>query len=316
MPLNSPNLSLLRAWRLAAVALLLAAGMPAMATTAGSPALTGKSTGQILAAGDRRVLVLGLQGEVLWEYPTQLTHDVWKLANGNVLFADGETVTEVTPAKRVVFQYRPALQEGGGAYACQRLPDGRTLIGENSTGRVLEVDAQTNIVFSLQTTPSRPKEHHNMRMARKLANGNYLVCHSGQRQVKEYTPAGKVVWEVTVPGRLAYAAVRTSENTTLVSSLEQITEYDAAGRAVWQCATGDLKDVQVRNLTGFHRLPDGSLLIGCYQAYQDGQGCGLLRVSRDRQVLWSYSHPQSDTTMMPVQALSAEGQCLPGPCLR
>ena len=48
-----------------------------------------------------------------------------------------------------------------------------------------------------------------MRMARKLENGNYLVCHSGARPVKEYTPKGEVVWEIKEPGALAFAAIRT-----------------------------------------------------------------------------------------------------------
>ena len=62
-----------------------------------------------------------------------------------------------------------------------------------------------------------------MRMARKLANGNYLVCHSGARLVKEYTPKGEVVWEVKVPGLLAFAADPDAETaTTLVSCLDQV----------------------------------------------------------------------------------------------
>ena len=158
---------------------------------AAEPSIAGQPSGQILAAGDRRVMVLSPAGEVLWEYPTKLTHDAWMLPSGNVLFADGETVTEVTREKQVVFQYRAAEQKGGGTYACQRLPDGKTFVGENSTGRLLELDPDGKVVFALQTSPFQTGEHHNMRMARKLANGNYLVCHSGARLVKEYTPRAK-----------------------------------------------------------------------------------------------------------------------------
>lgn len=160
---------------------------------------------------------------MVWEYPAKLVHDVWMLENGNVLFADGDTVTEVTPEKRVVFQYKSESQQGGGTYACQRLDNGRTLIGENSTGRVLEVDSTGKVLFSLQTQPFKAGQHHNMRMARKLVSGNYLVCHSGARQVKEYTPKGEVVWEVKAPGGLAFAALRTPRGTTVVSSLDRST---------------------------------------------------------------------------------------------
>ena len=98
------------------------------ATTQG--AATGNLGGRVLTAGDRRVMILSPAGEVLWQYPTQLTHDVWMLGDGHVLFADGETVTEVTPEKKVVFQYRAQEQKGGGTYSCQRLANGDTLVGE------------------------------------------------------------------------------------------------------------------------------------------------------------------------------------------
>lgn len=278
--------------------------------------IVGEPAGRILTAGDQRVMVLSPTGEILWQYPTKLTHDIWMLAGGNVLFADGEAVTEVTAEKKTVFQYRPAQQKGGGTYACQRLPDGKTLVGENSTGRILEIGAEGGIAFALQTSPFKSGDHQNLRMARKLPNGHYLVCHSGARLVKEYDASGKVTWEVSVPGPLAFAAIRTPNGNTLVSSLDQVTEFDLKGNVVWECTVRDLGDAAVRNLTGIHRLPNGNLVVGCYRAYQDGRGCGLLEFSRDKKVIWRYMDPTADGTMMPVQMLSQAGTPLPGPCLR
>ena len=284
---------------------------------AAQPSIIGQPSGQILTAGDQRVMVLSPAGEVLWEYPTKLTHDVWMLPSGNVLFADGETVTEVTRGKQVVFQYRAAEQKGGGTYACQRLPDGKTFVGENSTGRLLELDPEGKVAFSLQTSPCQTGQHHNMRMARKLQNGNYLVCHSGARLVKEYTPKGEVVWEVKVPGSLAFAAIRTPSGSTLVSCLDRVVEYDPSGKTIWECRTEELAPaVTLRNLTGINLLPNGDVVAGCYQAYANGQGCGLLEISRDKKVVWNYSEPKRDQTMMAVQLLSTEGKPLTGDVLR
>lgn len=278
--------------------------------------IVGDPAGRILAAGDQRVMLLSPTGGILWEYPTKLTHDIWMLPSGNVLFADGETVTEVTPEKKVIFQYRPAQQKGGGAYACQPLPDGKTLVGENSTGRVLEVGADGRIAFSLQTSPFKFGDHQNLRMARKLPNGHYLVCHSGARLVKEYDVSGKATWEVKVKGPLAFAAIRTPEGTTLVSSLDEVTEFDSSGGIVWECAVQDLSGAAVRNVTGIHRLSNGNLVAGCYRAYRDGRGCGLLEFSREKKVIWHYTDPTADNTMMAVQMLTWAGTPLPGPCLR
>jgi outer membrane protein assembly factor BamB len=225
-------------------------------------------------------------------------------------------VTEITRAHKIAWQYQAELQKGGGTYACQRLANGNTLVGENSTGRVLEVDGAGKVVFALNTTPCQPGDHQNMRMARKLASGNYLVCHSGAQLVKEYTPKGEVVWEVKAPGALAFAAIRTANDTTLVSSLDQITEFDRAGKKVWQFTTRDPEGVKIRNMTGLHLQRDGSLVIGCYQAYDQGEGSALFMINRDKQILWRYANPKADGTMMAVQLLSPEGRSAPGPCQR
>lgn len=292
------------------LALLLAAGAASAGPFAGTP------EGKILASGDNRVVILSPAGEVEWEYRTGLTHDAWMLPSGNVLLADGASVREVTPEKKVVFEYRPDAKHGDAVYACQRLANGNTLVGENATGRVLEVDPTGKVVFSLQTAPFKEGNHHNMRMARKLENGNYLVCQSGAHVVKEYKPDGTVVLEIPVPS-IAFSAIRTPQGTTLVASLGQIQEFDAQGKKVWEFSTKDAAGLTITNMTGMHLLPNGNIAVGVYSAYtKDGQGCGLLEVSRDKKVVWSFSDPKFARSMMAVQVLSAEGKALPGMCLR
>lgn len=45
-----------------------------------------------------------------------------------VLYADGN-ITEVTRDHTVVFSYKPEIQKGGGAFSCQRLPNGNVVTG-------------------------------------------------------------------------------------------------------------------------------------------------------------------------------------------
>jgi len=277
--------------------------------------VTGAMSGKVLASGARRVMILDAKGQIEWEYPTALTHDAWKLENGNVLFADGNSVTEVTPDKKVVFQYKSAEQKGGGTYACQRLDGGNTLVGENSTGKVLEIDPSGKVVFELQTAPYKQGNHHNMRMARKLKSGNYLVCHSGAKTVKEYTPKGEVVLEIKVDN-IAFSAIRTPGGNTLVANLSHIAEYDPSGKVVWSFANTDIPDLTITNMTGMHLLPNGHIATGCYGAYKGGKGTGLLEITRDKKLVWAYSNPKSDGTMMAIEVLDKEGKPLAGPTLR
>ncbi|MGA2498073.1 MAG: hypothetical protein ABSH20_10045 [Tepidisphaeraceae bacterium] len=277
--------------------------------------VTGKMPGNVLAGGSNRVFILNPEGKVVWEHKTGLVHDAWMLASGNVLYADGGTVTEITPDHKVVFQYKSEEQRGGGTYSCQRLENGNTAIGENSTGRVLEVDKDGKVVFELKTSPAAMGAHHNMRMVRKLENGNYLVSHSGAHLVKEYAPDGKVVLEIKTPN-LAFAAIRTEANTTLVSNLDHIYEYDATGKAVWEVAAKDIAGATVTNMTGLHLLADGNIAVGCYAAYKGGEGTGLFEITRDRKLVWRYSNPKADSSMMAIQCLDAESKPLSGKCRR
>ena len=286
-------------------------------TASPSPALpiTGNLPGRVLVGGSGRVFILGQDGSVVWTQSSHLTHDAWMLSNGNILFADGESVTEITPEHKIIFQYKSKEQHGGGTYSCQRLANGNTLIGENSAGRVLEVDSTGKIVFELATSPVKPGAHQNMRMARKLENGNYLVCQSGANLVKEYAPDGKVVMEIKTP-KLAFAAIRTPAGTTLVSTLDHIIEYDTAGKAVWQFANTDLPGVTITNMTGMHLMESGNLAVGCYAAYKGKEGNALFEITHDKKLVWRFSDPRAGTSLMAIQRLDAGGKPLYGKCLR
>ena len=300
----------MKTYRLRGLALFGIAALSGTLLAADAPVVTGTLAGNLLVGGSGRVMILSPQGEVVWEHKCGLVHDAWRLPNGNVLYADG-AVAEVTPDKKIVFQYKSEVGQGGGAFACQRLQDGNTLVGENSTGRVLEVDPQGKIVFKLELPGMQQGSHDNMRMARKLANGNYLVCLKAGHLVQEYTPKGEVVLELKT-GNIAFAAIRTPRGTTLVSTLDHVTEFDASGKKVWDLANTDLPGTKITNMTGIELLPGGDLVIGCYAAYADGEGTGLLRVTREKKLVWSYANPKADGSLMAVQSLDKDNKPLAG----
>jgi predicted Rdx family selenoprotein len=270
--------------------------------------LEGRLDALVLAAGSGRVLLLSTQGDVVWEHKAGTVHDAWVLPSGNVLFADGN-ITEVTREHKVVFEYKPEIQKGGGAYSCQRLPNGNTVVGENASGRVVEVDKDGKVVFSLMTRYGNTDDHHHMRMVRKLANGNYLVSHSLANVVREYKPDGTTAWEKPTKG-LAFAAVRLANGNTLVSTLGQITEYGPDGAEVWEFKKDGLPGVVIQNMTGIQVLPGGNVVVGCYSAYtKEGAGTGMFEVTRDKRLVWRYASPGlRDTSMMGVHKLIEGGE--------
>ncbi|MDR3110042.1 MAG: PQQ-like beta-propeller repeat protein [Planctomycetaceae bacterium] len=254
----------------------------------------------VLATGSGRVVWFASDFSVKWEQPAGNIHEVQLLSNGNILFADGK-VTEVTPDKKVVFQYAPPKGKEG-SFTCQRLENGNTLIGENYSGIVKEIAPDGSVTFEFQTAFKTDNQHHRMRRVRKLSNGNYLVSHSGDNLVREYTPSGETVWEQKVTN-IAFAAERLENGNTLISSLDQVTEFDKNGKVVWEFKKSELPDIGITNMTGFQRLKNGNLVIGCYAAYnKEGKGVGMFEITRDKKLVWAYTKP-TDRNMMGVQVL-------------
>ncbi len=135
-----------------------------------------------------KVFIVSAEGKVEWEYPTGHCNDLWVLPNGNLLFNTGHGVKEVTREKKVVFNYESKSE----IYACQRLANGNTFIGECNAGRLLEVDpGRQGRQGNPPAARGQGRRPAYMRNARQLANGNYLVAHYGEQVVREYDSRGQ-----------------------------------------------------------------------------------------------------------------------------
>jgi len=277
--------------------------------------MTGKPSGQILATGSRRVLIMDEKGKILWQHKGENVSDCWMLTNGNILFSDNN-VTLVDPnTDKVLFSYKSSIKKGGGVFGCQPLKNGNILVGENSTGKILEISLDGKVDFELQLPLYKPGSHHNLRMVRKLENGNYLVCHSGNHLVREYTPEGKVTFEAKV-NNIAFSAIRLDNGNTLVGQINHITEFDSKGKIVWQFASDDIQGLKINSVCGIHVQANGNLAVGVYSAYKGGGQAGLFEITREKKIVWKYANPQSDKSMMSIQQLTPAGKPIPGKLLR
>src|SRR5437762_4399244 len=137
---------------------------------------------RILAADNGRVAIVNAKGEVEWEVKNSAeVHDIALLKNGNILFpTDRTTIVEMTPEKKIVWKHvakpKPGYTGKIEIHAFQRLDDGLTMIAESGNARIVEVDGDDKIVHEIPLTVEHPNPHRDTRMARKLPNGNYLVC--------------------------------------------------------------------------------------------------------------------------------------------
>src|SRR4029079_6911813 len=128
----------------------------------------------------------------------------------------------------------------------QALDNGNILLTEaGDKPRLLEVtrDGKIAVEVALQ---AQTKDHHlQTRMARKLPNGNYLVPQLLDKVVREYTPQGKIVWEVKTPDMPAepwpFTAIRLPDGNTLVTCThsKMVVEFDKDAKIVWQLSNED-----------------------------------------------------------------------------
>lgn len=271
-------------------------------------------THSFFAAGGETRLVDG-QGKVVWTYP-KATRDGWSLPNGHLLLAlAGKPggVVEVTRANEVVFEYVGTQDE---VDTVQRLPGGNTLLTEAGLNpRILELDGKAAIVKSVPLTSQKMNTHLQQRMTRKLPNGNYLVPHALDRVVKEYTPEGKVVWEVPTP-HWAFTAIRLSNGNTLIACTlgNIVIEVDAQGKTVWQVTNDDFPDTKPLNdCCGVQRLPNGNTVMTSYRAAPGS--IRLTEITREKKIVWTYSD-QARAGIHHFQILDTNGEPLKGTPLR
>ncbi|MDP4188496.1 MAG: hypothetical protein Q8905_10640 [Bacteroidota bacterium] len=261
-----------------------------------------------------KILVVSAKGKVKWEYPAPLCNDLWVLPNGNLLFNTGHGVKEVTRKKKVVFDFESASE----IFACQRLPNGNTFIGECDSARLLEVSPDGKIVKEISLLPKGTSGGHAyMRNARCLANGHYLVAHYGLDVVREYDSNGALVREIPAPGG-PHSVVRLPDGNTLIACADhhqnqRVIEVDPDNKIVWQVAPGDLPDISLKFMTGLQRLPNGNTVMTNWLGHnQFGKAPHVIEVTPDKKVVWTFFDHLHISTISSIQLLDIPGNVISG----
>ena len=261
-----------------------------------------------------KVFIISDTGTLEWEYPAERCNDVWVLSNGNILFNTGNGVKEVTRNKEVVFSYESKSE----IYACQRLPNGNTFIGECNSGTLLEISPDGRVVRKIRLLPDGVDGgHFFMRNARKLQNGHYLVAHYGLDKVSEYDSAGGVILEIPIKGG-PHSVIRLPNGNTFISCSDhngepRVVEVDTSGRIVWQLSKNDLQGIELKFMTGMQRLPDGNMVLTNWLGHdQFGKAPHAFEVTREKKVVWVYRDDSFVKTMSSIQLLDVSGNASAG----
>jgi hypothetical protein len=251
-----------------------------------------------LVCGPRTVIV-DEASAIVWE-SKGASRDGFVLPNGNVLVSQNGKARELTREGKEVWSY--ALSEGNKELGTVfRLDSGNTLVVERGVKpQLLEIAPDGSVAVRVPLQPETDNGHMQTRMARKLANGNYLVPHLLAFAVKEYAPDGTVVktFRTDLPelgGREAqvwpFTAIRLENGNTLVTLTHgnQVVEFDADGKVVWKLENKDVGG-RFADPCGAQRLSNGNTVI-CSYGQKDPMKPKLFEVTREGEVVWEFFDP-------------------------
>ncbi len=281
-----------------------------------------------------RVAVIDKDGKTAWEHKINGLHDLHVLPNGRVLLQASWTEVVELDQKTgdIVWSYEAKDRpENSGKrleiHAFQRLENGTTMVAESGPGNIIELDKDLKVVHSMPLRVSKPDAHRDTRLVRKLASGNYLVCHEGDGLVREYDPTGKTAWEFAVPlfdrkpagghgveafGNQCFSAIRLPSGNTLVGTGNghSVLEVTPAGEIIWSLHQNDLPGIQLAWVTSLQVLPSGNILINnCHAGPKNPQ---LIEVDRAKNVVWSFhDFERFGDSLTNSQMLSVDGDDIP-----
>lgn len=241
---------------------------------------------------------------IVWEHEAPISNDVWVLKNGNILFTTGHGVLEMTRSQDTVFQYK----SDSHIFACQRLKNGNTFIGECNSGRMLEVNPQGKIVKEVCILPPGVTDGKKsfIRNARRLENGHYLVAHYGGKKVVEYDENGKNIWEVPVSGG-AHSVIRLPNGNTLVAVADsdknpRIVEFNPRKEIVWELSNKDFPETRpFKFLSGMQYIPEKGLLFTNWQGHGVKEKVPhMFLIDRNKRILHTWEHRKEIQTLSSV----------------
>jgi outer membrane protein assembly factor BamB len=256
--------------------------------------LPGKGLAQhdfFYAGEGNKVMSIVRKGKVVWTYTDTTSKgeisDAVLLSNGNILFARQFGITEITPDKKLVWNYdAPPKTE---IHTARPIGNDRVLyIRNGNPAKLFVVNIVSNQnLFEMDLPVGNPLVvHPQFRHAELTAAGTLLVAHMDMSKVCEYNGDGKMIWSVDVLN--PWFAERLKNGNTLITSNKGfVREVNAKGETVWEFKTTDMPDIKFSGLQKSIRLANGNTLISNWAKKGDGTAVQAIEVNPDKQLVWA-----------------------------
>lgn len=259
-------------------------------------------------------------GKIAWSYANPLKGelgDCSMLSNGNIVFSRQFGASEITPDKKIVWNYD--APPGTEIHTAYPIDDSRVLIMQNGNpAKLLVINKRSNKMEKELTLPTKSSSAHGQfRHIRVTSAGTFLVAHLDLGKVAEYDQRGNELWSVAAPS--AWAAVRLKNGNTLISGNQYgyVREVNHKGETVWEINKDDLPGIPLYTVQEVSRLANGNTLInnwvGSVPTTEWSNIVQLIEVTPDKKVVWALRDwtvlgPASSTQLLDELGRAEKGQ--------
>jgi hypothetical protein len=261
---------------------------------------------------DRRIFIVR-GGKIVWSYDDAAgkgeISDMVALSNGNILYAHQFGVTEISPEKKVVWNFDvPAGHEVHTAVP----------IGKDRVLYIMNGDPEAVLCVVNTTTGAVEKEfplevkkpvsvHGQFRHARLTPAGTLLVAHMSQDKVVEYDADGKAVWSFPAAG--PWSADPLANGNVLITDRIGVREVTRRGDTVWSWTPADAPGYKFASLQEARRLANGDTVINNWvnewtkNADNAPGSVQAIEVTPTKQIVWALREWTAPTALGPATSI-------------
>ena len=299
-----------------------------------------ESSHRVVTQGNGKLAIVDGQGRIEWEMPWGGIHDIHVSTDSTgkpltIMVQQGSSrVVEIDIAtKKVIWQYDSSTQnrvvpgEKVEIHAFQPLDNGTVMIAESGPARIIEVYRDGKLLKQIALKVDRPHPHTDTRLARKLKDGSYLVCHEGDGKVRQYNGEGAVIWEYEIPlfdrepkgghgpesfGNKVFGAVQLSNGNFLIATGNghSVIEVNSDKEIVWSVTQNELPEISLAWVTTLEVLPNGHYVIGnCHAGPKNPL---LVEIDpKTKAVVWTFDEYETFGNSVPnSQLLDVSGEVI------
>lgn len=235
--------------------------------------------------------------KIVWSYTHSASgeiSDAVMLSNGNILFAHQHGITEITQAKKVVWNYE--APEGSEIHTGQPIGKNHLLFIQNSNpAKLIVINKKSGkMVKEIILRTANPSSiHGQFRHARLTASGTILISHMDMGKVCEYDSNGKLLLSIDAPG--VWAAEPLKNGNILITTRTGVSEVNHKNEMVWEYPLSTSNEYVINSPQIAIRLSNGNTLINnWFNQWSDtidknNQPLQAIEVTPGKKVVWALS---------------------------